>query len=149
MSATEHVIRLRQGWELTTRGPLDEASRRVSLPLPAVPGNGLPLRLVRRFGCPPFDPRTESLCLRLRSVPGLAGLTLNGVALSGSPDLDFSLEIPLPGLSPRNELALELVPAPGCTAESHPDWGDVALVVRPLPLSAQPVVPPAPGRPFF
>ena len=82
---SEHLIRLRKGWELEDLDSPDHRPQRVSLPLEAGWAGARRLRLTRRFGCPPLNPGSESLWLRLESVLGLASLRLNDLDLTPGP----------------------------------------------------------------
>ena len=105
---SEHLIRLRKGWELIDLDSPDLRPAPITLPLPAGWGAARRLRLTRRFGCPPLSLQGESLWLRLESVPGLASLRLNGHDLPLGPYFQGTIDIRLADLLARNELALEL-----------------------------------------
>lgn len=128
----EHWIRLRGGWEWQTgAADVDAAIKRpVTLPIEWPLGQADPVRLLRRFGCPPIDPLRESLTLRLEKVPGLLAVQLNGRTLEGplGETLTYRLAPELIGpLLAKNLLILEVDPAratrPGET------WGQIALIV--------------------
>jgi len=137
--ASEHVIRLRKGWESIDLDSLDPRPVRITLPLRAEWRSDRRLRLTRRFGCPPWNPRTESLWLRLESVAGLASLRLNGIDLPlvGQDSLG-AIDIRLAELRPRNELALEIsgADAPAAPPGASTAWGEIALLIRSEPGSA-------------
>jgi hypothetical protein len=132
---SEHLIRLRKGWESIDLDSLDPRPERITLPLPAGWRSGRRLRLTRRFGCPPLNPHIESLWLRLESVLGIAALQLNGRDIPLGPYSHGTIDIPLAELRPRNELTLELSGAPA--ADTPPGestvWGEIALVIRSEP----------------
>ena len=129
---SEHLIRLRKGWESIDLDSLDPRPERITLPLPAGWRSARRLRLTRRFGCPPLNPDIESLWLRLESVPGLASLRLNGRDIPLGPYAHGTIDIRLAELRPRNELALDLS-APGDPAGDSTAWGEIALLIRSEP----------------
>jgi len=130
---SEHLIRLRKGWESIDLDSLDPRPERITLPLPAGWRSARRLRLTRRFGCPPLNPDIESLWLRLESVSGLASLQLNGRDIPLGPYPHGTLDIRLEELRPRNELALELSAAAGDPAGDSTAWGEIALLIRSEP----------------
>ena len=109
-----HEVRLRGGWVC--------GAARLTLPAgPDVLPRGR-LRLTRRFQRPPRI-EEEPAALRLRGVPGIRSITLNGRPLGPiSPDRD-EYDWPLGVLQPTNELVIEADPAAGEAA-----WGRVTLV---------------------
>ena len=124
----EHWIRLRGGWEWQSVSADATIKRPVTLPIEWPDGQASPVRLLRRFGCPPIDPLHESLSIRLEKVPGLLAIHLNGRSLEGP--LDETLSLTLESIGPilaKNLLILEVDPArairPGET------WGQIALIV--------------------
>jgi len=131
---SEHLIRLRKGWESIDLDSPDPRPERITLPLPVGWGSGRRLRLTRRFGCPPLNPHGESLWLRLESVAGLASLRLNGRDLPLGQDSHGTIDIRLAELRPRNELALELSgAAPAAPPGDSTTWGEIALLIRSEP----------------
>ena len=131
---SEHLIRLRKGWESIDLDSPDPRPERITLPLPMGWGSGRRLRLTRRFGCPPLNPHGESLWLRLESVAGLASLRLNGRDLPLGQDSHGTIDIRLAELRPRNELALELSgAAPAAPPGDSTTWGEIALLIRSEP----------------
>jgi hypothetical protein len=132
----EHLIRLRGGWQRLDphddgggRPDVTETGTRLDLPWTWPGETAGPVRLVRSFGPPPFDPRRETLSLRLARVEGLRSARLNGREIArGSPGT-VEFEIPLSGPLPRrNLLVLDLdPPGPG---PARQDWGAIALVIR-------------------
>lgn len=129
---SEHLIRLRKGWESIDLDSPDPRPRRITLPLPAGWGRSRRLRLTRRFGCPPLSPGLESLWLRLESVSGLSSLQLNGRDLPLGPRSHGTIDIRLEELPARNELALELssAAAPDDLRDGSTVWGEIALLIR-------------------
>lgn len=130
--STEHLIRLRGGWVFEFREGTSLAARHISLPTHWPAELLRPFRLVRRFGCPPFDVGRESASLRLENVPGLQSGWLNGQPIVGVIDHSGEIEVPLEArLQPRNELVLEVEPGVRSQATT-PDlpWGSIALVIR-------------------
>ena len=129
---SQHLIRLRKGWELIDLDSPDLRPAPITLPLPAGWGAARRLRLTRRFGCPPLSLQSESLWLRLESVPGLASLQLNGHDLPLGPYFQGTIDIRLADLPARNELALEL--SGGASLGAPPGdrvaWGEIALLIR-------------------
>ncbi|WP_406695416.1 hypothetical protein V5E97_30775 [Singulisphaera sp. Ch08] len=125
----EHWIRLRGGWDWQSGSAADATKRPLTLPIEWPAGQASPVRLLRRFGCPPIDPLHESLSLRLENVPGLLAIQFNGrsVNVPLEESLSFSLESIGPILA-KNLLILEVDPAratrPGET------WGQIALIVE-------------------
>jgi len=132
---SEHLIRLRKGWESIDLDSPDSRPVRITLPLPAGWRSTRRLRLTRRFGCPPLNPHTESLWLRLESVAGLAALRLNDRDLPLGQDSQGTIDIRLAELRPRNELALELsgADAPAAPPGTSTTWGEIALLIRSEP----------------
>lgn len=116
----EHPIALRRAWELQRP---DTPPERIDLP-GTLPPTIAPLRLVRSFNRPRFDPEAETLALRLADVPGLAAVRLNGTPLTPATD---SLSIDPARLARRNLLELVVAPAD----HPRPAWGAVALVLAP------------------
>jgi hypothetical protein len=121
---TEHLIRLRGGWEW--HAPGDDPERRVTLPMIWPTGLAARVHLRRSFQRPPLDPAREALALRLESITGLVVVRLNSRELvrpgPGVSVLCLPLDDPLP---PRNVLDLEIDP-PEAGAEP---WGTIALVI--------------------
>jgi hypothetical protein len=121
---SEHLIRLRGGWEWHEPGA--DPSRRVTLPMTWPAGLSGRVRLVRSFHRPPFDPARETLAIGLESVAGLVLVRLNDRELAwpdaGVTALRLPLDDPLP---PRNVLELEVEP-PVVGVEP---WGTIALVI--------------------
>jgi hypothetical protein len=131
---SEHQIRLRGGWECRAIGAPESAAQRLSLPT-RWPGD-CPRRLclVRRFGRPPSAAQGQSLSLKLDQVPGIHCLLLNGQPLAHSSPGRSSYEIPLDHVFARNVLVLDIetplrVHDPASLA---PEWGFVALLIRPI-----------------
>jgi hypothetical protein len=123
----EHRIRLRGGWEWHdpdgARPP-----RRAVLPLDAPPGGPGPIRLVRWFQTPRYDPARESLWLRLENVDGLGRVCLNDREIACGPFGPDPTLLPLGDQLPgRNRLTLDVIPAPRSDASP---WGMVALAIR-------------------
>lgn len=88
-----------------------------------------PSRLIRSFGNPRVDPRTERLVLRMDAVPGLTVARLNDEELACPAPGESRIEIDLsPLVRERNVLTLDVRPLtdplPGL-------WGEIALVVVP------------------
>ena len=129
---SEHLIRLRRGWELEDLDFPDHRPQRVSLPLEAGWAGVRRLRLTRRFGCPPLNPGSESLWLRLESVLGLASLQLNGRDLPLGPCEHGTIDIRLAELPDRNELALELT-STDAQRGGGLACGEIALLIRQEP----------------
>jgi hypothetical protein len=130
---SEHLIRLRKGWELEDLDSPDHRPQRVSLPLEAGWAGARRLRLTRRFGCPPLNPGSESLWLRLESVSGLASLRLNDRDLSPGPGVHVVVDIRLAELPARNVLALELSSAAALSDAQRCGslaCGEIALLIR-------------------
>jgi hypothetical protein len=128
----EHWIRLRGGWEWFELSERPTRSRRLTLPVEQWPASlSGPIRLVRRFGCPPLDPARESLVLRLEDVSGLVALRFNDRQLE--PPADGSDSLRLEPVLPRNELVLDVDPTRATGRHDSPTrWGQIALVVRPI-----------------
>lgn len=128
----EHLIRLRKGWESIDLDATDPLPERITLPLSCGWGSPRRLRLTRRFGRPPLDPRIESLWLRLDCVPGLDSLRLNDRDMTFGPGVEGPIEIPLAELPDRNELVLEISGAtvPSMEPGAIATWGEIALLIR-------------------
>jgi hypothetical protein len=130
----EHRIRLRGAWDCQNSASSTEPPERITLPIRWDPRNPRRLRLSRRFGCPPADFRCERLLLELDQARGIHSLCLNGTALAAvSPAKSYYL-IALPEIEERNILVLEIETGAACegTTESDPDWGRIAILVRPI-----------------
>jgi len=138
---TEHRIRLRGGWGCCAAGLPESAEQRVTLPIRFSPDGLGRIRLTRRFGRPPFDHDRQILILQLDQVAGIHCLLLNGQPIAGvSPDT-LRYEIQLDHSRDRNVLVLEIEPPPpGVEAGGNSaEWGNVALVLRPIdPASSDP-----------
>jgi hypothetical protein len=117
-----HEIRLRGGWECVSAAGIGASPMRLTLP---IRGDALPsgrLRLNRRFNRPPrvADVPVE---LRMRNVPGIESVLLNGLALGPISPEHPELDLALGNLEPRNELVI-LANPPGDAV----DWGFISLV---------------------
>ena len=127
----DHRIRLRGGWEYCQVGSHDVPGR-FTLPTRWGLERTTPLRLTRRFGCPPLDPRYQVLVLLLEQVPGIHSIRLNDrQILHVSPDRS-SYQILLEDLPARNVLVIEVEPRldQGSTDTEPSEWGFVALVIQ-------------------
>jgi hypothetical protein len=125
----EHRIRFRAGWERADPNQ-SQPSDRLTLPILQPIAGPSPVRLLRRFGRPSFDPIREAVRLEFRGVPGLAAAWLNSAEL-GRPDAaatDWVVPLLVPLLS-RNLLELEL--DLNAIGELYPaeGWGTIALVI--------------------
>lgn len=131
MSTTEHTIRLRGGWEWDE--PALGEPRRVVLPC-RLPEQGVAgASLVRPFNRPPVDPAVESVWLQLRRVPGLEAVRLNGQEIARPEPGQDEVLVPLTRLAPsRNVLTLQIATIHPEAGES--EWGDVALIIKPIPV---------------
>ena len=136
----EHRIRLRGGWvcqsALAEQGPPE----RITLPIRWDPANPRRLRLSRRFGRPPFDPERQSVLLELDEARGIHSLLLNGKALATiSPAKSYYL-LPLAEIAERNTLIIGVETGQSCAAlaEVSPDWGQIAILIRPIDHPAPP-----------
>jgi hypothetical protein len=131
--SSEHLIRLRGGWEWQASEAGSEVGRRIALPTVWPPGLSAPIRLVRRFGGPPVDPQREQVVLRLENVPGLRSVWLNdrllGQLTQNADALEFVVDEPLPA---RNLLRLLVDPTAWSDLEAiSVPWGTIALAIRP------------------
>jgi hypothetical protein len=129
----EHRIRLRGGWECQS-GCSGEVPERITLPIQWDPEIRRRVRLYRRFGRPAIDQDRQCLLLELDRARGIHSLLLNGKTVTAiSPAKSYYL-IPLAEIEERNELVLEI--EIGETrdeqAPSERDWGQIALVIRPI-----------------
>ncbi len=94
---SEHWIRLRGGWEfqegVVPADPGTNPSNSGPLTLPiAWPETQVgPVRLIRRFGCPPIEPGLEIVTIRLDKVAGLLAVQLNGRVWEGPLDESLTL----------------------------------------------------------
>src|SRR4051794_27649978 len=131
---SEHWIRLRGGWRCLPSPDNPSAAYPITLPTRWAPGQAGRLRLVRQFGLPAIDRRRERVALRIAEVPGVVAIRLNGrpIDLPGGDGRDV-LELGEDQLRPRNELVLEVDPDRAAARQpGQPEWGHVALLVRPL-----------------
>jgi hypothetical protein len=126
----EHQIRLRAAWVWRNSSDPVEMVRRLNLPTLWPASSGTPFRLIRQFGCPPIDPRTERVRLELRSVPGLISAHLNDRELvrADGGRIDWVVDLIEPLLA-RNELVLEVDLRTLEEAELGEPWGSIALVI--------------------
>ena len=129
---SDHLIRLRGGWECRAAGLPESEGRRLTLPVRW--GQDSPRRVVltRRFGRPPLETAGQALLLRMDQVEGLFSLSLNGRPIALESVLGSRHEIELGELSDRNLLVLE-VETPAFEAGaggSRREWGNIAIVVR-------------------
>jgi hypothetical protein len=134
----EHQIRLRGGWECRAVGAPESAAQRLSLPTRWNADAPRRVILVRRFGRPAIDQRSQTLSLKLGHVPGIHCLTLNGEPFGQSSPSTSSYEIPLDAAIERNVLVLEIeTPQPvDDAAAATPEWGFAALLIRTIDLPA-------------
>jgi hypothetical protein len=130
----EHRIRLRGGWECCATGTLRPIRERLSLPVRWSPHGPKRLRLTRHFGRPPLDPARQELVLDLDQVAGISSVVLNGQSVACVSPERSRFEIPLDGALERNTLVLEIETpeAAGEPAGMTPEWGFIALVIRPI-----------------
>jgi hypothetical protein len=132
-----HEVRLGGGWVCVAADASARASARLTLPAgpDAMPAGRL--RLTRRFQRPPRSP-DEPAALRLRRVPGILSITINGRPLGPiSPDRD-EYDWPLGVLEPGNELAIVAEPVAGPEG-----WGEVTLVFGRPQSGSDEATPPA------
>ncbi len=130
----EHRIRFRGGWECQSVETADSALEKVTLPVRWAPQVSRRLRLSRRFGRPNLDAARQCLLLELDRVEGIQSLRLNGETLAAVSPARSSYEIVLGELLDRNLLVLEIDTKglSGDAAGQGPDWGHIALVIRPI-----------------
>ena len=79
-------------------------------------------------------PARAACCWSSTRLAGIHSLTLNGTTLPAiSPAKSYYL-IPLPEIEERNILVLEIETSEACEGadEGDPDWGQIAIVVRPI-----------------
>jgi hypothetical protein len=135
-----HEIRLRGGWECSPSEGVGPAPSRLTLPSRA---DSLPagrLQLTRRFNRPPRI-ANHPVALRLRQVPGIESVLLNGLPVGPISPERSEFDLALGPLAPRNELVI-LAKPPGMGA----DWGVISLVFGgSWPVAGEP--PPAAPRP--
>jgi hypothetical protein len=128
---SDHLIRLRGGWEAIDLDSDDPRPRRITLPGDLARGRKGRVRLVRRFGRPRLGGPDETLSLRMERVPGLITAVFNGnrlpLELLANDPIEFR---PVP-LRDRNELVLDVdTVAAGDQAGAKPaPWGEIALVI--------------------
>lgn len=129
-----HLIRLRGGWEWQLPPGGLGMVRRVTLPTRWTTGLSGPIRLVRRFGRPPSDPRIEFIELEIRDVPGLKSARLNGIELAENAPGSWAQSVLIEqDLTERNELVLEVDLDLIEESRMTEPWGSVALMIRPKP----------------
>jgi hypothetical protein len=123
--ASEHLIRLRGGWELHDPGASTSGWSSLTLPIAWEPRSGSRrLRLVRKFG----RPSASRVRLVLEAVEGLYAITLNGEPLAFDAASPARIVVENPPLLDRNVLALD-VAFEGPSDEPTTPWGNVALAV--------------------
>jgi hypothetical protein len=130
----EHRIRLRGGWVCQSASSATPPLERITLPVRWDPDHPRRLRLSRQFGRPPFDTEHERLLLELGEARGIHSLLFNGRALAAiSPAKSYYL-LPLAEIAERNTLVLEVETGEACgaAAEAGPDWGQIAILIRPI-----------------
>ena len=130
----EHRIRLRGGWVCQSASTAADQPERITLPIRWDPDKPRRMRLSRRFGCPPVDRERQRLLLELCQARGIHLLLLNGKEVTGISAAKSSYLIPLDEIDERNTLVLEVETGEthGGAAESGSDWGEVAILVRPI-----------------
>ena len=128
---SEHLIRLRGGWERLEPGERSPATR-VTLPLLGFPEGPGRVRLSRWFQAPRLEPGRETLWLRLDAVAGLIAVVLNDSEIAHGPFPTSPVLVRLSeNLSTRNRIVLEVEsPQQRDPAPADFRWGEVALVVR-------------------
>lgn len=128
----EHLIRLRGGWECRTTASGMSLTRRFTLPTRWANHNAERLTLTRRFGRPAFDPDCADIWLRMDHVAGMHCLELNGQPLVTVSPTTSQYDIPLPALSDRNQLDIEVDVKEAAPRSPSPDaeWGLISLVIR-------------------
>jgi len=127
----EHIIRLRAAWQGVFESRLGEEVRRIDLPaFPAPVLEGIS-RLERRFQSPRITPEKERLLLRLKSMPDLLAVRLNGQEILRGAPPEGGVEIELPPLtSGSNRLVLDLDRHATARRTPGASWGEVTLVIR-------------------
>lgn len=138
---TEHLIRLRGGWQCDPSIDEGVSSRFVTLPLHSPMTLSAPLRLIRWFGSPRFDLDHERILLRMEHIEGLAIARLNDREIArpspGTANLVLSLD---EQLLARNQLVLEIDSFPSAPRDSDDfTWGKIALAI--VPRTGIPVEP--------
>jgi hypothetical protein len=135
----EHRIRLRGGW-VCQSASATEPPDRITLPIRWGPDNPRRLRLSRQFGRPQIDPERQSLLLELSEARGIHSLLLNGKAVTAIAPAKSYYLIPLAEIDERNTLVLEVETGESnaAGAEAGPDWGQIAILIRPIDPTHEP-----------
>jgi hypothetical protein len=129
---SEHLIRLRAGWDCRAAGATAAEHRRLTLPVRWARDQADRLILSRKFGRPPFDQEREQVLLRMDQVSGIFNLTVNGEPMGPVSTQNQRYEIVLGNLRARNTLMIEIENPCSITeiSASEREWGQIALVVR-------------------
>jgi hypothetical protein len=130
----EHRIRLRGGWFCQSAFSAQEPLDRITLPIRWGPDRPRRLRLSRRFGRPPFDPEQQRLLLELDEARGIQSLLLNGTPLTMILPTKSYYLLPLTEIDDRNTLLIDVDTSQSCgsLAEGSRDWGQIAILIRPI-----------------
>ncbi len=133
-----HEIRLRGGWEYAGADGVAQAPTRITLPFPAFSVPAGRWQLIRRFNRPPRI-TSEAVEVRMRQVPGIESVMLNGLALGPISPECSEFDLAAGPLMPRNELVITATPP-----RIELDWGVVSLVFRESRPGASEALPVAP-----
>jgi hypothetical protein len=122
-----HEIRLHGGWECARADGPSSVGTRLTLPIRA---DSLPagrLRLTRRFNRPPRI-ASGPVGLRLREVPGIEAVLINGLPVGPISPERAEFDLALGPLAPRNDLVILAQPP-----DSAAIWGVISLIFGGLP----------------
>ena len=122
------------------------APYRLTLPTRWKSGDPRRLRLTRRFLHPSLGVGM-SVLLQMEDVPGIHRLELNGHPSAAISPGRAEYEISLDRAAVRQELYLEIEPIlPRDSESASPEWGRIALVIRPTNQAGSPPAFPAGER---
>jgi hypothetical protein len=128
----EHKIHLRKAWEGPC-SPLDDGcDARIDLPTAWTHRPAERFALHRNFGSPQPLAAHDQLVLRLRAVPGLRQIRINGTFVNYSTTSTGVVELDLGNhRARRNRVSLYVDPTEWSEAVGADDrWGDIALVIQ-------------------
>jgi hypothetical protein len=128
----EHRIRLRGGWEARQEDSPLHAAYRLTLPTHWEPLAQGRIWLLRRFGRPPCEDRSQVIWLELERVSGTTSIELNGHPLVAAQAQTSHYHVRLDALPARNRLIL-LVDLDDPAARKSQAWGEISLVIKSAP----------------
>jgi hypothetical protein len=137
----EHQIRLRRGWEIREAASPESRVGRLELPVRWNFDRPTRIFLTRRFGRVAHDPTRQVLLLQMDQVCGIHAMSVNGQPVAGVSSAAAQYTLELHELAERNILTLEIETPPGGALPDgrSRDWGVIALVVRTIDATDDPL----------